>query len=115
MPVRNDDDVPSIDSIPATVTAILPPLPVPNVSAAIPPLGPMTNVPAETAILPASPVPNVLAAMPVGMNDDVPSIDSAPATATATLPPLPAPKVSAAISPLGLIVNVPAMTFTLPP
>src|SRR5713101_4116423 len=117
MPVGTDDDVPSIDSAPATVTAMLPPLPVPNVSVVIWPLGPMVKDPALTMILPAFPVlpVTVRAVMPVEIVDDVPSIDNAPVTVTAMLPPLPDFAVSVVISPSGPMAKVPAWIATLPP
>ena len=114
IPVGTVDDVPSIDSAPATVTAISPPLPIPKVSVAIWPLGLIDSEPAVTEMLPALPVLSVSAVIPVGTVDDVPSIDIAPATVTAMVPPLPVPNVSVVICPFGVIDNDPALTVMLP-
>ena len=98
MPVDRFCPRPSIDNAPATLTLTLPAFPVPpNESADINPFVTILRVPAPTVILPALPLLSVSAVIPVRTVDDVPSIDSAPATVTAMLPPLPVPNVSVVI------------------
>ncbi len=121
IPVGTVDDVRSISSAPATVTVISPPLPAPNVSVVIWPLGPIESEPAAIVMSPAFPVMPEFrgtgsAVMPVtGPVADVPSIVRPPVTLTSTLPALPAPRVSAVLCPSGPIDRVPAVAITLPP
>jgi hypothetical protein len=84
------------------------------VSTDIRPFVTMFRLPAATVISPASPELPVSAVMPVGTVAAVPSIDSAPATVTAMLPPLPVPNVSVVIWPFGVIDSDPAVTVMLP-
>ena len=115
MPVDRFCPVPSIVKAPATLTVTLPALPVPpKVSTDIRPVVTMLRLPAATVMLPAPPVLSVSAVMPVGTVDDVPSIDSAPATVTAMLPPLPVPNVSVVIWPFELTDNDPALMVMSP-
>ena len=107
--------MPSIDNEPATFTVTFPALPLPpNVSTDIRPFLTMFRLPVATVMSPAAPELPVSAVMPVGTVEEVPSIDSPPATVMPMLPPLPGPKVSVVIWPLGPIDNVPADTVMLP-
>jgi hypothetical protein len=87
---------------------------VANESTDINPFLTMLRLPAAIVMLPAFPVLSVSAVMPVGTVDDVPSIDSTPATFTLISPPLPVPKVSVVIWPLGPIDNEPAVMLMFP-
>jgi len=77
----------------------------------------MFRLPAVTVRLPALPAlaeRALLEAMPVNGVADVPSIESVPATWTATFPALPDPNVPLAISPFVMIVKSPALTVMFP-
>src|SRR5260221_10039500 len=77
--------VPSMVRAPATLTDRLPAFPEPNVLLDTWPLVTMFRLPAVTITLPALPVlaeRALLEAMPVNWVDDVPSIESVPATRT---------------------------------
>src|SRR5262249_3197566 len=121
MPVTDcgSADFPSIESVPATVTEISPPLPGPNVLLEICALLPaIDNVPTLTATFPAFPllfdwesakIPVLSLEIPLG-----PLINSISDALTETSPLFPAPNVRLEIIPSLEMLNLPAVTITLP-
>src|SRR5262249_52863825 len=108
-----NDEVPSIDSVPVTVTMTLPPLPAAAVLAAIWPLALMVNVSALPVTLPPLPAAEVWAdILPLVLMVNVSAL-------TVTLPPLLDPWVSPEILEgillADAIVKVLALTATSPP